>query len=89
MVTGVQIHSWGKDFYDDVSGKWLGKDLDIKARRLEIEFFRKLDVYINVCRSQAGGAKVITTRWLDTDKGNWLLFPAAYKPKVERRAQNG
>ena len=60
----------GKDFYDDVSGKYLDKTLAIKARCLEIEFFRKMGVYTKVPRSQAGDAKVITTRWLDTDKGD-------------------
>ena len=32
----------GKDFYDDISGKWLEKDRAIEARRLELEFFRKI-----------------------------------------------
>ena len=26
----------GKEFYDDVHGKWLNKDMAIEARRLEI-----------------------------------------------------
>ena len=51
----------GKEFYDDVHGKWLEKDRAIEARRLEIEFFRKMGVYTKVPRSAAGSSKVITT----------------------------
>ena len=54
----------------DVHGKWLDKDRAIEARRLEFEFFRKMDVYTKVPRSMAGDSKVITTRWIDTDKGD-------------------
>ena len=60
----------GKEFYDDLSGKWLEKDRAIEARRLELEFFRKMGVYTKVPRSQAGSSKIITTKWLDTDKGD-------------------
>ena len=35
----------GKEFYDDVHGNWLDKDRAIEARRLELEFFRKMGVY--------------------------------------------
>ena len=46
------------------------KDRAIEARRLELEFFRKMGVYAKVPRSMAGNNKVITTRWIDTDKGD-------------------
>ena len=39
------------------------------ARRLEIEFFGKLGVYRKVHKSAAKGHKVISTRWVDTNKG--------------------
>ena len=60
----------GKEFFADVHGKWLDKNRAIEARRLELEFFRKMGVYTKVPRSMAGESKVITTRWIDTDKGD-------------------
>ena len=51
----------GGDFYDNISGKWLDKDLAIEARRLELEFFREMGVYTKVPRAAAGDSKVITT----------------------------
>ena len=32
----------GMDFVDDVSGHMLNKELVVKARRLEIEYFKKM-----------------------------------------------
>ena len=32
----------GKEFWDDLSGKWLEKNRAIEARRLELEFFKKM-----------------------------------------------
>ncbi len=32
----------GKEFFDDVHGKWLDKSRAIEARTLELEFFRKM-----------------------------------------------
>lgn len=60
------------DFIDDVSGKPLQHALAIKARKLEMEFFRKMHVYEKVPRWHAreAGCKVITTRWLDVNKGD-------------------
>ena len=52
------------DFVDDSSMKPLDEARAIEARRLEIDFFRKMKVYEKVPRSQAAGHKVITTRWL-------------------------
>ena len=59
----------GKDFFDDVHGKLLNKEMATEARRLEIEFFKKMGVCTKIPRAQAVG-KIITTRWIDTDKGN-------------------
>ncbi len=60
------------DFVDDVSGKPLNHSLATEARRLEIEFFRKMQVYEKVPRWRAAqeGCKVITTRWIDVNKGD-------------------
>lgn len=43
----------------------------IKARITEINYFKRMGFYKKVCRvsmRQAAG-KMITTRWIDTDKG--------------------
>ena len=58
------------DFADDISRKPLLTDRAIEARRLEIEFFRKMKVYEEVPRSDAAGHKIVTTRWLDIYKGD-------------------
>ena len=58
------------EFIDDISAKPLEKNKAIEARRLEIEFFRRKQVYEKVPRSQAAGRNVISTRWLDVNKGD-------------------
>ena len=51
----------GKEFYDDVHGDRLDKNRAIEARRLELEFFRKIGVYTKVPRSNAGTSKGMQT----------------------------
>ena len=52
-------------------------ELDIgkvhQARTVEMDFFRRREVYIKVPRSQAlkSGAKIIKLRWVDTNKGDF------------------
>ena len=58
------------EFYDDVKGAWLDKEEVVKARRLELEFFRNMGVYKKVAAAEARGHKIITTRWVDTNKGD-------------------
>ena len=58
------------EFIDDVSYKCLDKELAIEARRLEIDFFRTMKVYKKVPRHRAAGKKIITTRWIDINKGD-------------------
>ena len=58
------------EFTDDVSGKPLDSRLAVKARKLEIDFFRKMKVYTKVLRSEIGEGKVLTTRWIDVNKGD-------------------
>ena len=57
------------EYYDDVSGKKLVNEEAAKARRKEIEYFRKMQVYKNVQRAQVDG-KVISVRWADANKGD-------------------
>ena len=45
-------------------------NMAVEARRVEIEYFRKMMVYKKVPRSMARGHKVITTTWLDITKGD-------------------
>ena len=46
----------------------------VAARKLEIAYFKSMRVYEKVSRSEvrAQGGKVITTRWIDTNKGDAL-----------------
>ncbi len=62
------------DFFDDVTGCMMDKDRATEARKLEIKFFKDMEVYKKVPRSEAhaGGYKVISTRWLDVNKGDKL-----------------
>ena len=58
---------------DDVTGAVLIPELVIEARRVEMEFFTKMQVYDLVPRDDAyksGKGKVIKGRWIDTNKGD-------------------
>ncbi len=56
------------EFVDDISGAPLNKAMAIQARKLEIEFFKKMGVYTKMKREP--WMKPITTRWIDTNKGD-------------------
>ena len=56
------------EFEDDVRGGTLDKEMMIKARRAEMQFFKKLGVYKKVRKESH--MKVITTKWVDTNKGD-------------------
>ena len=58
--------------WDDVSGKALDASLVAEARRAEMEYFEKHCVYERVPREhqRRTRGKVITTRWLDVNKGD-------------------
>ena len=49
-----------------------GTTLTVKARKLEMELFKKMGVYKKVPRDVAKkmGCKVITTKWVHTNKGD-------------------
>ena len=53
-------------------GNALDKDKVTAARRLEMQFFKKLGVFEKVDRKElrSSGGKIITTKWVDTDKGH-------------------
>ena len=57
------------EFTDDAHGGWLPKAEMIEARRLEKGFFRKMGVYRKIPKAQAKGKTIISTRWVDTNKG--------------------
>ena len=59
------------DLSDDTSGRALDHKLAVEAK-LEMEFFRKMKVYDEVPRASAAadGCKVISTRWVDINKGD-------------------
>ena len=54
--------------YDDVSGAVLPPQLVKDARKLEIEYVKKMGVYTKVPKAQAVGKKVIKLRWIDVNK---------------------
>ena len=60
------------EFIDDVSGRVLDHELAVKARKLEMDFFRKMRVYDKVPRavSTRDGCRVISTKWVDINKGD-------------------
>ena len=72
----MERERWGElyaneDFYDDVlTFQKLDKQRVIAARRLELQFFKKMGVYEKVPRSIAKGKKVISIIWIDTNKGD-------------------
>ena len=62
-----------KEFFDDMNGyRKLDKAMVIEARKLEMAYFKKMGVYRKVPRAKAVelGCKPITTKWLDTNKGD-------------------
>ena len=56
--------------WDDVSNAELNPNDVKEARRLEMEYFEKLGVYVRVDRSELEktGGKLIGTRWADVNK---------------------
>ena len=60
------------DFIDDVSGQLHDHRHAKEARKLEIEFLRRMKVYEKLPRTAAAqdGCKIITTRRIDINKGD-------------------
>ena len=55
---------------DDVSGAVLDPEAVRAARKVELEYFRKMGVYEKVPRWKSKGKKIIRTRWIDVNKGD-------------------
>ena len=58
----------GVEFVDDVSGVDLDKQLATQARRVQLAFYKKMNVYTKVRREP--WMKPISTRWIDNNKGD-------------------
>ena len=58
---------WAKD---DVSSVALDPTKVQEARKLEMDYFRRMVVYTEVDRSRARGKKLIRTKWIDINKGD-------------------
>ena len=73
----------GIKFYDDMNGEEeLDKEEVIAARKLEMQFLKKIGVYSKVDKSevQKHDGKAITSRLIDTDKGQ-----GAYRSRLVGR----
>ena len=55
---------------DDVSSVALDPTKVQEARKLEMDYFRRMVVYNKVDRSRARGKKLIRTKWIDINKGD-------------------
>ena len=71
--------------WDDVTGAELDAGKVREARREEIEYIKKTNLYTNVPRSNAKslGKKVITVRWIDINKGDTV--DTNYRSRLEAR----
>ena len=58
----------GFEFHDDLHDRPLNRELAIKARKTEIQYFKDMGVYTKVKRQS--WMRVITTKWIDTNKGD-------------------
>eukprot|EP00973_Karenia_brevis_P061083 8493537-Karenia_brevis.AAC.1 len=58
--------------WDDISGKPLNPRQVIEARLVEVDYVKKMGVWIKVTRKEAlrRGIKIIGTRWIDVNKGD-------------------
>ena len=61
-----------QEAWDDVSGRELEPEKARKARKEEIEYIRKTNLYTKVDRKKATslGKKVVAVRWIDINKGD-------------------
>ena len=62
-----------EQYWDDVSGGFLPPDRVREARQLELAYLCKQEVYekpLEECLRDTNGRGPITTRWIDTNKGD-------------------
>lgn len=64
-----QADTW-EEFYDDISGALLDSGMVSKARDEELEFVRDFGVYTKVPAWESVGHPLISTRWIDINKGD-------------------
>ena len=69
----------GHAYWDDVRGGWLDMAKVREARMEEVTFMRKEHLWDAVPRSQADGHRIVSVRWVDTNKGT------ADKPEIRSR----
>ena len=59
----------GNAYWDDVRGGWLDKAKVYEARMEELGFMQREHLWDVVPRSRAAGHRVVSVRWVDTNKG--------------------
>lgn len=59
-------------YWDDLTGEMLDSDEVDKARKLEIEHFRKMGVYekVTIQQAQEGWHRILGVRWVDVLKAD-------------------
>ena len=60
----------GDAFWDDVRGGWLDRQKVLEARMEEVGFMEREHLWDVVPRSRAEGHRIISVRWVDTNKGS-------------------
>ena len=55
---------------DNISGALLDTDMVQNARDVEMEYFRRMKVYVKVDRASARGQTTVRTKWVDISKGD-------------------
>ena len=69
----VEVQACEKDFKDDMTGQSLDGNLVAAARKQEMEFFLRKEVWVKVPRGTAKavtGRQPIPVRWVDVNKGD-------------------
>ena len=72
MIMELSDSSNSEGYWDHVNGGWLDPVRVRAARKLELEYIKKMEVYKKVPHNRAmerTGKKPIQVRWIDTDKG--------------------
>lgn len=71
-MIGVLQRDGVVEAWDDVSGKYLDPERVAAAREAEMSYFRKMNVYTKVPRSEVKrtGGRLIGTRWIDVNKSD-------------------
>ena len=59
----------GEGAWDDVRGGWLNRDEVRKARMEEVGYMQKERLWDVVPRQKADGQRVVSVKWVDTNKG--------------------